>query len=156
MTRRSPRPSVSEMLAKPGGDARGEGVDGGAHHADAAAEEDHERAGEGVVAGGDHHGDDEDVEGQALLSHAEGRAADGEDGHQDRDQPSLAAVEAAHDERDPGLDRAGLHRDGDEAADDEDEQCDVDGAEQVATVGHVDVAGSGILDAVEAVDRRFE
>ena len=44
----------------------------------------------------------------------------------------------------------------DEAADDEDEQCDVDGAEQVATVGDVDVAGRRILDSVEAVDRCFE
>ena len=59
-------------------------------------------------------------------------------------------------QRDAGLDRAGLHRDGDEAADDEDEECDVDGAEQLAAVEHVDVAGGGILDAVEAVDRRLE
>ena len=57
---------------------------------------------------------------------------------------------------DAGLDRAGLHRDADEAADDEDEQGDVDGAEQLAAVEDVDVAGRRILDAVQAVDRRVE
>ena len=58
--------------------------------------------------------------------------------------------------RDAGLDGAGLHRDGDEAADDEDEQRDVDRTEQLAAVEHVDVARGRVLDAVQTVDRRLE
>ena len=153
--------SQSEAVAEgdvgeAGGDAGGERVDGRAEHADATAEEDDQRPGEGVVAGGDHHGDDEDVEGEALLGHPERRAADGEDGHQDRDHPAFVTTKAGHEQGDAGLDGAGLHRDADEAADDEDEQGDVDGAEQVTAVEHVDVAGGRILDAVEAVDRRLQ
>ena len=59
-------------------------------------------------------------------------------------------------QRDPGLDGSGLHRDADEPADDEDEQCDVDRPEQSAAVEDVDVARRWILDAVQAVDRRVE
>ena len=153
--------SESEAVAEgdvgeAGGDAGGERVDGRAEHADAAAEQDDQRPDERVVTGGDHHGDDEDVEGEALLGHPERRSADGEDGHQDRDHPAFVTAKAGHEQRDAGLDGARLHRDADEAADDEDEQGDVDGAEQVTTVEHVDVAGGRVLDAVEAVDRRLQ
>ena len=88
------------------------------------------RAGQRVVPGGDHHGDDQHVERQALLGHAEGGPAEGEHDHEDRDHPALPAVQARDQQGDAGLDRAGLHGDADEAADDEDEQRDVDGAEQ--------------------------
>ena len=97
---------------------------------------------------------DEGIERQALLRHAEGRAADREHDHQDRDEKSLAAPQARHDLRDSGLDRARLHRHAEEAADDEDEECHVDGAEQLAAVPDADAPVLGALDAVEAVDRR--
>ena len=151
-----PEAVADRNVGEAGGDAGGERVDGRAEHADAGAEEDHQGADEGVVPGGDHHGDDEHVEGEALLGHPEGGATDGEDGHQDRDHPALAAAEAVHEQGDPGLDRPGLHRDADEPADHEDEQGDVDGPEQVTAVEHVDVAGGRVLDAVEPVDRRLE
>ena len=48
--------------------------------------------------------------------------------------------EALDEQGDAGLDGAGLHGDADEAADDEDEERDVDGAEQLAAVEDVDVA----------------
>ena len=56
---------------------------------------------------------------------------------------------------DPGLDRPGLHRHAEEAADHEDEQRDVDRAEQRPGVVVVDVPGL-VLDAVQAVDRGRE
>ena len=86
----------------------------------------HER----VVARGDHHRDDQRVKGKALLGHAEGRAAEREHDHQDRDHQPLAAPQPLHDPRDARLDRARLHRHAEEAADDQDEQGHVDRAEQ--------------------------
>ena len=85
------------------------------------------------------------------------RAADGEHRHQDRDHPALLAAQASRTSSAiPAWMAPGLHGDADEAADDEDEQRDVDGAEQLAAVEDVDVAGRRILDAVQAVDRRVE
>jgi hypothetical protein len=110
-------------------------------------------AGHRVVAGGDHHRDDQEVEREALLGHPVGRPAEGEDGHQDRDHQLLAAAQPLDDPADPRLDRAGLHRDGEEAADHEDEQGDVDRPEEEPGVVVGDVA-VGVLDAVQAVDRR--
>ena len=103
-------------------------------HADAAAEQQERRAGERVVAGRDHDRDDQHVEREALLGHAVGRAAEREQHHQDRDQQPFAALQALDEPGDPRLDRAGLHRHAEEAADDEDEQRDVDRAEQLAAV----------------------
>ena len=113
-------------------------------------------ADERVVARGDHDRDDQRVEREALLGHPEGRAAEREHGHQDRDHPALAALEAGDDPGDAALDRAGLHRHAEEPADDEDEQRDVDGAEQLARVPDADAAVLGALDAVQAVDRRHQ
>ena len=151
-----PEPVGEGDVGEAGCDARGERIDSRAEHADAAPEQDDERASEGVVSGGDHDGDDEDVEGEALLGHPERGAPDGEHGHQDRDHQALMAPQAPHEQRDARLDRAGLHRDADEAADDEDEQRHVDRAEQLTAVEHVDVAGLGVFDAVDPVDRRHE
>ena len=73
--------------------------------------------------------------------------------HQDRDHPPLPAPQPCHQPADPGLDGAGPHGHAEEAADDDDEQRHVDRAEQGAGVVVVDVP-LGVLDAVEAVDRR--
>src|SRR3546814_960680 len=62
-------------VGEPRGDAGCERVDRRTVDADAGAEQDHERADEGVVAGCDHHGDHEHVEGEALLRHEIGRAS---------------------------------------------------------------------------------
>ena len=123
---------VDRRPGEAGRDARRERVDRRAEHPDPAAKQQDRSADERVIAGGDHHRDDEGVERQALLRHPEGRAADREHDHQDRDEQALAAAQARHDLRDSGLDRARLHRHAEEAADDEDEERHVDGAEQLA------------------------
>ena len=64
-----------------------------------------------------------------------------------------AGAQAAHQRGDAGVDRAGLHRQTQEAADDQNEQRDVDRAVQRAAVVRADVAVGG-LDAVGAGDRR--
>ena len=143
-------------VGEPGRDAGRERVDRRAEDADAAAEEDDQGADERVVARRDHDGDDQHVEGEALLGHAEGGPADREHRHEDRDHQAFPALQAPHQPGDASLDRPGLHRDADEPADHEDEQGDVDGTEELAAVEDVDVAGGSVLDAVEAVDRGLE
>ena len=134
-------------------DAGRERIDRRAEHADPAAEQQDRRADERVVARRDHHRDDQRVEGEALLGHPVGGAAEGEHGHEDRDHPPLATLEPADDPGDAALDRAGLHRDAEEPADHEDEQRDVDRPEQLAGVPDADAAVLGALDAVQPVDR---
>ena len=68
---------------------------------------------------------------------------------------SSVATEPPDQAANAGLDRAGLHRHAQEAADHDDEEGDVDGAEQRPRVVVVDVPGC-VLDPVEAVDRRGE
>ena len=133
-------------------DPGGEGVDRRSVGADPATDQDDSGSGEGVVPGRDHDRDDERVEGEALLRHAVRRAAESEDSHQDRDHPTLASTQTGDQSADPALDGAGPHRHPQEAADDDDEQRNVDGPEQYSGVVVADVA-LVVLDAVQAVDR---
>ena len=52
---------------------------------------------------------------------------------------SFSRGHAGDDAGDAGVDGAGLHRHAEEAADDDDEQRDVDGAEELAVVPEADV-----------------
>ena len=99
ITSRPTRPSLSGMSAKPEAIPVANGFTVEPSTPMPAAEQDHRRADERVVARRDHHGDDQDVEGEALLRHAEGRPADGEDGHQQGDQPSLVAPQPLDEQR---------------------------------------------------------
>ena len=110
---------------------------------------------ERVVPGGDHHRHDQGIERERLFGHAVGGAAEGEDDHQDRDHQLFPAGHAGDHAGDAGVDGAGLHRHAEEAADDDDEQGDVDGAEQLAVVPEADVPGL-VLDPVQPVDRRLD
>ena len=73
--------------------------------------------------------------------------------HQDRDQDGAAVPEPQREAADPGLDRLGLHRHGDERADREDEEEDRGRAVEEALLPRADEALAA-LDAVEAVRRR--
>ncbi len=148
-------PSLMFVPAKPEAMPVAKGLTVEPEHADPGAQQDQRAGCQPVVAGRQHHRDDQGIEGQRLFSHAVGGAADGEDGHQDGEHPFLFALQLAHHPGDPGVDGAGLHRHAQEAADDEHEHGDVDGAEQLAVVPHIHVAGL-VLDAVHAVDRSFE
>ena len=154
MISRESSPSLIETPANPEAMPVAKGLIVEPQGADAAAEQDDRGAGQGVVPGRDHDRDDEGVEGQALLGHAVRRTRRGRRpiiriGIIQRSRP----LQPAHQPADSGLDRAGPHRDAQEAADHDDEQRDVDGAEQGAGVVVADVA-LGVLDPVEAVDRR--
>ncbi len=123
---------------------RGEGVEGRTERADACSQHDHRHAGQRIVAGTDHHRQDDRIEGEALLGHAVAGAAGREGGHEDRDHPDFAALKLLEQPSDAGVDRPGLGHDGEEAADDEHEDRDIHG------IGHV---GRRI---VEPGDRRHE
>ena len=88
------------------------------------AEEDDRGRDHAVVAERERQRDQQHEEAQRLLPHPVGRAAEREDGHQDRDQHRAAVPEAQREPADPGLDRVRLHRHGDERADGEHEEED--------------------------------
>jgi hypothetical protein len=151
-----PHESVADRDASdPRCDSRRERVDRRAEHADPASDQHNGGARERVVAGRNQNRDHERVERQALFRHAVRGAAEGEDAHQRRDQQALPARHPADEAADAGLNRAGLHRHAEKAADHEDEQRDVDRAEERPRVVVVDVPAL-VLDPVEAVDRRCQ
>jgi hypothetical protein len=127
-----------------GRDDGGEGIDGRAQRADAGPDHDDRNAGHRVVAGGDHHRDEQRIEGEGLLGHAIGRPAQREQRHQDRDHPLLASLERDHGAADAGVDRAGARHQPEKGADEQHEQGDVGRAGLVA------------VRIVEARNRRHE
>ncbi|MND94767.1 hypothetical protein D3C80_869980 [compost metagenome] len=148
-----------------GGDDGGEGVDGGAQGTDTGAEQDGCRCHHRVEAGGHHHGHQQGVEGQRLFRHAVDGAPCGEQRHQDRDHPLLAATQTIGDALDTGIDGTCLGHNAKEAADDQDEEGDVDGACLIGVVvveavdgcqQHVDYPlGIGIHQLVGTGHRHF-
>ena len=156
MTSRPTMPSLIETPAKPDAMPVAKGLTVEPSVADPAAEEHDRRAGQGVVAGGDHDRDDQRVKGQALLGHPvascrRGRRRIIRSGIIHFSRPFIRSTRP----RDARLDRAGLHRHAEEPADHQDEQRDVDRAEQRAGVVVADLP-LRVLDAVQAVDRRRE
>ncbi len=143
----------NRSIREPGCNTGRERIDGRTQHADAGAEQEDGGARERVVSRRDHHRHDERIEGEGLLGHPIRGAAKGEHDHEDRDHQFFPALERAHQAVDPGVDRTGLHRDAQKAADDDDEQGDVDCSIELAVVERVDVAGL-ILDAVHPLDGR--
>ncbi len=91
MTSRPMMPSSIEVPAKPEAMPVANGLIVEPRTPIPQPEEEDRGANERVVARGDHHRDDEDVERETLLSHAVGRPTDGEDDHEDRDEEALPA-----------------------------------------------------------------
>ena len=105
-----------------GRDPGGERVDRGGERSNPGSDHDHGHTGEAVITQPDDERHEDRVKPERFLCHSIGRAADGEDDHQDRDQQQPASPEAVGDHRDARLEGAGLQRDRDESSDGQDEE----------------------------------
>ena len=103
-----------------------EGVDGGSKDADTGPQQDHGHGRQGVIFGGDHDRDKQDVEGKRLLRHPVGGATQSEQRHKKGDHPVLAPLQPDHRPRNACIYRSGRRDHPDEAADDQHEKRHVD------------------------------
>ena len=139
------------------GDAHGERVDRRAEAADARAEQHGRRGDHGVEARGEQRGGEQRVERDGLLAEAVAGAHDGEHGHDGGDEDRLVAVQRAHERGDARIEGTELVHDAQAAAEQQQEQRDLDAVEEAGDGRREDVGHRGRRDAghdVRQGDRR--
>ena len=117
------------------GHGHGIGVQSGAHETDVLAQNDDGKAEHGIISHGYAQAHDQGDKAIELGQHTEGGAADGKDGHQNRNEEDFLFAQLFNQRTDTGMEGAGLNQNAEGTGAGEDDEDDIGSLDTAAVEG---------------------